>query len=133
MERTLKSLVLIRAKHLAESVTTSMLLIDAEGNLVFYNEAAEALLGTPFTDVGQVPASEWQAQFKVRGRHDEPAPLQSMPGWQDLLGERPGIGHVKLTTLDGRDLFLAVCAFPLFTSQQQFDGALVIFWEEEQE
>lgn len=132
MERTLKSLVLIRAKHLAESVTTPMLLIDAEGNLVFYNEGAEAQLGTPFTDVGQVPAAEWQTQFRVRGRHDEPAPLQSMPGWIDLQGERPGIGHVRLTRLDGSDLFIAVCAFPLFTSQQQFDGALVIFWPEDE-
>lgn len=131
LERTLKSLVLIRAKHLAESVTTPMLLIDAEGNLVFYNEAAEALLGAPFTNVGQVPASEWQAQFKVRGRHDDPAPLETMPGWADLQGERPGLGHVRLTTMDGTDLFIAVCAFPLFTSQDQFDGALVIFWTED--
>ena len=132
MERTLKSLVLIRAKHLAESVTTPMLLIDAEGNLIFYNEGAEALLGTPFSDVGSIPASEWQAQFHVRGRDDAPFPLESMPGWIELQGERPGIGHVRLTTLDGTDHFIAVCAFPLFTAQRQFDGALVIFWKEDE-
>lgn len=132
MQRTLKSLVLIRAKHLAESVTTPMLLIDALGNLVFYNEAAEEVLGAPFTEVGQKPATEWQAQFKVRGRRDEPAPLESMPGWMDLRGARPGTGHVRLTTLEGTDIFIAVCAFPLFTSQHQFDGALVIFWTEDE-
>ncbi len=90
------------------------------------------MLGTPFSDVGSIPASEWQAQFRVRGRDDTPFPLESMPGWIELQGERPGIGHVRLTTLDGTDHFIAVCAFPLFTAQRQFDGALVIFWKEDE-
>jgi PAS domain-containing protein len=132
IERSIKSLVLIRAKNLAESVTTPMLLIDAIGNLIFYNEAAEALLGTPFTDVGNIPASEWQDKFKIRARDDSPAPLERMPGWIDLVHERPGLGHLRITTLEGNDLFIAVCAVPLFTAQRQFDGALVLFWEEEE-
>jgi PAS domain-containing protein len=132
MERTLKSLVLIRAKHLAESVTTPMLLVAADGTLVFYNEAAEALLGTPFTDVGQMPAGQWGERFNVRDRHDEPFPLEAMPGWMELQKERPNLGHVRLTSQDGTDRFLAVCAFPLFTSQQQFDGGLVLLWEEDE-
>lgn len=131
MERALKSLVLIRAKHLAESVTTPMLLVDANGNMVFYNEAAEMVVGRAFNDVGPVPAADWQERFRVRARDDSPAPLEKMPGWMDLKGERPGLGHLRLTTIEGRDLDVAVCAFPLFTSQHQFDGALVIFWEED--
>ena len=130
IERSIKSLVLIRAKNLAESVETPMLLIDAAGNLVFYNEGAENLLGTPFTDVGNVSSSEWEEKFKIRARDDKPAPLERMPGWVDVTHERPGLGHVRITTLDGRDLFIAVCTVPLFTAQDQFDGALVLFWEE---
>ena len=44
MERAIKSIALIRAKHLAESVTTPVLLADGEGNMIFFNEAAEELL-----------------------------------------------------------------------------------------
>jgi PAS domain-containing protein len=132
LERSLKSLVLIRAKHLAESVTTPMLLIDADGNLIFYNEAAELRLGQSFADLGTMPVSEWQEKFRVRGRDNAPFPLDAMPGWIELQKERPGVGHVRFTTMDGRDLFIAVCAFPLFTSERQFDGALVFFWEEEE-
>jgi PAS domain-containing protein len=131
-ERTLKSLVLIRAKHLAESVTTPMLIIDASGTIVFYNEAAGALFDASFNDVGQLTANEWQARFNVRDRYDEVFPLDAMPGWVKLQKERVDIGHVRLTTLDGTDKFLAACAFPLFTSQQQFDGGLVLFWEEDE-
>jgi PAS domain-containing protein len=131
VERSLKSLVLIRAKHLAESVTTPMLLVAADGTLVFYNEGAEALFGKPFSDVGQMPAGDWGKQFNVRDRHDNPFPLEAMPGWMELQTERPTLGHVKLTTARGEDLFLAACGMPLFTSQQQFDGGLVLMWQEE--
>jgi PAS domain S-box-containing protein len=130
LERTTKSLVLIRAKHLAESVTTPMLLLDAEGNVVYFNEAAESALGLRYTEVGQIPVSEWQERFKVRARDGSPFTLDTMPGWGDVRNERPGTGHVRLTTADGREPLLAVCAVPLFTSQDQLDGALVLFWEE---
>jgi PAS domain-containing protein len=134
MERTLKSLVLIRAKHLAESVTTPMLLVAADGTLVFYNEAAEGLFGTPFTEVGQMPAADWGTKFNVRGRDHQPFPLEAMPGWIEMQGsDRPTTGHVRLTTLDGTDRWLAVCAFPLYTSQQQFEGGLVLLWQEDEE
>ena len=133
MERTLKSLVLIRAKHLAESVTTPMLIIDANGTIVFYNEAAGVLFEIPFNDVGQLTANEWQTRFNVRDRHDNVFPLDAMPGWVKLQKERVDIGHVRLTTIEGNDKFLGACAFPLFTSQQQFDGGLVLFWEEDGE
>jgi PAS domain-containing protein len=133
VERSLKSLVLIRAKHLAESVTTPMLLVASDGTLVFYNEGAEALFGTPFTEVGQMPAKDWGVRFNVRDRHDNLFPIEAMPGWMELQSERPTLGHIKLTTAGGDDLFLAACGFPLFTSQQQFDGGLVLMWEEETE
>jgi PAS domain-containing protein len=131
MERSAKSLVLIRAKHLAESVTTPMFLTDASGHLIFYNEAAEVLMGKPFTDVGVLTTSEWRETFNIRNRDGSPFPLEAMPGWMELQGERPTLGHFWLTAFDGTDHFLAVCAFPLFTAQRQFDGALVLFWEDE--
>ena len=130
MERALKSLALIRAKHLAESVTTPMLLTARDGTLIFYNEAAEVMLGVPFADVGPLGASAWRDRFDVRGRTGEPFPLEAMPGWLELQTERPGTGHVVLRRSDGSDLVLAVCAFPLFTAQRQFDGALVLLWKD---
>jgi PAS domain-containing protein len=130
VERALKSLVLIRAKHLAESVTTPMFIIDNDGNMIFFNEAAEVKVGRAFADVGQIPVAEWQEQFKVRELDDTPAPLESMPGWFQLQKERPGLGELMFTTFDGRDLRIAVCALPLFSGEDQFEGALVLFWED---
>jgi PAS domain-containing protein len=131
VERALKSLALIRAKHLAESVTTPMLLTDREGTLIFFNEAAEVMLGVPFSDVGPLGPQGWQKRFDVRGRDGSAFPLEAMPGWLELQTERPGTGHLVLRKADGADIVLAVCAFPLFTAQRQFDGALVLFWQDE--
>lgn len=133
MERALKSLALIRAKHLAESVTTPVLLADGEGNMIFFNEAAEVLLGSQFADTGPLPADDWQTRFRVRARDDSHFPLEEMPGWIALQGERPGLGHLRFTTLDGIDRFIAVCAIPLFAQAAQFEGAMILFWEEEQD
>lgn len=131
MERTLKSLVLIRAKHLAESVTRPSFLADNQGDLIFYKEAAEVLLGRAYADAGPMPASEWADIFDVRDRDGAPFPLEKMPGWIALQQHRPNLGHLQFTALDGKDRFIAVCAIPLFATPEQFEGALIIFWEDE--
>ena len=45
-----KSLPLILARELAANLATPMFLIDENGNLVFYNDAAELLIGKPFSE-----------------------------------------------------------------------------------
>ena len=123
--------MLIRAKHLAESVTTPMFLADAEGNLIFYNEAAEALLGKPFVDKGSLSPADWQRSFDVRDRDDHPFALESMASWMSVQNEQPSLGHIKFSSADGTDHLVATCAFPLFTEQERFEGALILFWRDQ--
>ena len=52
-----------------------MFLIDATGTLVFYNEAAELLIGRPFAELGEIPALEF-GEVKVGA---PPPPLPSHP------------------------------------------------------
>lgn len=130
MEGTLKSLVLIRAKHLAESVTTPAFVADAQGTLAFFNEAAEGLLGRSFSSVGPLPADEWRDAFDVRNRDGTPFPLEAMPGWMALRRSEPTIGHLRFRAGDGGDRFVAVCAIPLFSGADRFEGALLVFWSE---
>lgn len=129
---TLKSLVLIRAKHLAESMTTATFLADGDGSLIFFNEAAELLVGRTFNDVGPLSAAQWQESLNVRSRDGSPLPLEAMPSWMAVQRQRPDLGHVRFTALDGNECFIATCAIPLFAPPDRFEGALVIFWEEEE-
>ena len=46
------SLPLILARELASNLATPMFLLDTRGMLVFYNDAAELVIGKPFAEVG---------------------------------------------------------------------------------
>src|SRR5712692_10134047 len=56
-----KSLPLILARELASNLATPMFLIDAKGTLVFFNEAAELLIGRTFAELGEISALEFGA------------------------------------------------------------------------
>ena len=53
-----KPLELILARNLLTSLSTPALLVDHEAVLVFYNEAAAAVLGRSFEDAGRMTAEQ---------------------------------------------------------------------------
>ena len=61
-----KPLELILARNFLTSLSTPAFLVDESGALVFYNEAAGALLGISFEESGRMPAAEWS--HSQRGR-----------------------------------------------------------------
>ena len=66
--RPQKHLALIIARELASQLATATFIADAAGNLVFYNEAAEEILGRTFAEAGTMSADGWTSQFLPRGR-----------------------------------------------------------------
>ena len=57
------SLPLILARELAANLATPMFLIDASGTLVFFNDAAELVIGKSFGELGEVSALEFGAML----------------------------------------------------------------------
>ena len=57
--RTQPDLVLIVARSFATKLATPTLIIDARGDLVYFNDAAAEVLGRSYLDVGSLPASRW--------------------------------------------------------------------------
>ena len=53
-----KSLPLILARELAANTATPLLVVDPVGTMVFYNEAAEKLLGQSFAHSGELPRGQ---------------------------------------------------------------------------
>ena len=45
-----QNLILILARDFASRLATAVFLVDADGTVVYYNEAAERLLGTKFVE-----------------------------------------------------------------------------------
>ena len=55
------SLPLILARELASNLATPMFLLNQDGMLVYFNDAAEQIIGKPFAEVGVIDAMEFGA------------------------------------------------------------------------
>jgi PAS domain-containing protein len=126
-----KNLVLILAREFASKLATPAFICDADGRLVYYNEAAEEITGTTFAEAGEQPLDEWTQTFAPRDASDEPLPPERRPVGITLAGRRPAHAGFRITGLDGRERDIAVTAFPLFAHADELVGVVALFWEQE--
>jgi PAS domain-containing protein len=127
--RQQKNLVLILAREFASKLATATFIADAEGNLVFYNEPAEAILGRTFAEAGDIRAEEWASLFKIEELDGTPVPLEKNPGGVALLERRPAHRELRITGLDGVTRTISATAFPLLARSEELVGMVAIFWE----
>ena len=125
-----KHLVLILAREFASNLATPMLIIDAEGRLVFFNEAAERVVGGPFAEVGEMPLEDFAASVTPRSQGADPFPPEKRPTRIALAERRASHEEMWITGRDGVDRHVAVTAFPLFAHADEFIGVVAIFWLE---
>lgn len=128
-EREQKSVVLILARELAANVATPTLVTDAVGTMVFYNEAAERLLGQSFRKSGELPAESWRAVVAPEGVDGSPIPYEELPLVVALTDRQPSHRDVMITGFDGVKRKLAATAFPLIGNGGKLAGAVTIFWK----
>jgi hypothetical protein len=125
------NLVLILARGLASSIATPMFLVDPEGNLVYYNEPAEEILGQSYAESGELSLQEWGTMFypeePVTGEKLSP---EDLPLAVALSKHQPAHRTMAITGRDDVRRTIAVTAFPLFARTDEFVGAVSIFWEE---
>jgi PAS domain-containing protein len=131
-ERQQKSLVLILAREFASKLATATFVANADGELVFYNEPAEEILGRTFSQAGEMAADEWTALFRPETLAGEPMTLGQLPSGIALLEREPAHDVFRITGLDGRKRIVSVTAFPLFAHADQFVGMFSVFWERPQ-
>jgi PAS domain-containing protein len=123
-----KELVLILARAFASNLSTPTLLTDAAGNLVFYNEAAEAAVGRRLSETGETPLDDWITAFEPRTADAEPLAAERRPSRIALEERRPAHLRYLVTSADGVEREIEVSAFPLFAHTDEFVGVIVIFW-----
>jgi PAS domain S-box-containing protein len=128
-----KHLVLILARELLSNLATPALVADDEGQLVYYNEAAEEIVGRSFAETGEMPVDEWTATFQPRTENAQPLPPGSRPVRTALDEHRPSHVRFVITSWDGKEREVGVTAFPLFAQADEFVGVVGIFWREPSE
>ena len=125
-----KHLALIIARELASQLATATFIADADGDLVFYNEAAEKVLGRTYAEAGAMPASEWPSLFRVEDPDGAPLPLEKLPGGIALAEKRPAHARICIVGLDGQRRMISVTAMPLFAHPTDVVGMVAFFWED---
>ena len=119
----------ILARHLAENLALPMFIVDPLGNLIFFNEPAEAVLGLRFGDTGLMPASEWSTMFEPGDKDGEPVPPGELPLVIAMTQSHPSHKQFWIRGLDGELRQIGLTAFPLIGQSGQISAAVAIFWE----
>jgi len=122
-------LVLILARNLVASVTVAAFVTDAEGAVVFYNDAAGELLGRRFEETGRLTREEWRSIGPVDAEGhplDTDAPLTTA-----IKQNRPRHERFRICTDERGVVMVETSAFPL-TAPDGFHGAVVVFWPAEE-
>lgn len=132
MASTGRPLQLILARNLMASLHTPAFLIDAPGQIVFFNEAAGAVLGQRFEETGPLPVEEWTTKFGPFDDEGRPLGYGEIRLTQALRGNHAAHARMRIRSAQGTEHRIEVSALPI-QGDDGFEGAMVFFWPEPDE
>jgi PAS domain-containing protein len=124
---TQRPLELILARNLLSALSTAAFLVNQPGEIVFYNEAAGALLGRRFEDRGTMSAQEWVEEFGPVDDAGDPIPIDQQPLTAALRRNRPAHTRHRIRSFGGGEHTVEVSGIPVIGADG-FQGAMVLFW-----
>lgn len=123
------SIEIILNRQLADCLSMPAFLTDTVGNLIFYNEAAEKLLGSRFEDTGEMKVETWSTIFKQQDDDGNLIDPESLPLVRTLRDQSPHHKTFWIVSMLGKAEKISVTAFPIIGRAGNFLGAVAIFWE----
>ena len=129
MEPAQKPLELILARNLLTSISTPSFLVDGRGTMVFYNEAAAAVLGRSFEEAGQMTAPEWTSAFGPLSSDGSPLDFDEVSLTKAIRQGRPAHGRFRIRTASNPEQPIEAAAFPIVANNEgASSGAMILFW-----
>lgn len=119
----------ILCRHLASHLQTPIFIIDPEGNLIFFNEPAESILGRRFAETGTMSAREWSTAFQATDENDLPVNPDELPLSIALTERRPVHRRLWIVGFDNVQRCIETTSLPLIGQADRFVGAVAFFWE----
>lgn len=124
-----KSIELILFRQLANYLVTPVFIVDPDGNLIFFNEAAEKILGFKFSEAGEMPAEEWSVVFEPKHRDGSLIPPEKLPLFITYTQHRPAHDNFYIVNLQGKMWHIEVFTLPIINQIGDFLGAVAFFQE----
>lgn len=107
-------------------ISLAAVLVDIDGALVYYNDAAGEVIGSRFEERGRIPRAEWSAELGPVDDQGRPVPIEELPLTSALRDGSPGYARFFIR-VDGGLLEIVAGTLPLVGPTGN-NGALVIFW-----
>lgn len=123
------SLPLILARELASNLATPMFLVDDRGMLVFFNDAAELVIGKTFAEHGPIDALEFGAVLDMKTLDGELISRRFSPAGIAFAERRPSHQEMLVTGYDDIERAVQATAYPLVGRNGELHGVMVVFWE----
>jgi PAS domain-containing protein len=124
-----KEIEVILARQLAEYLALPIFIVDPNGDLLFYNESAEQILGSRYDETGPMSANQLAGIFRTVDQDGSPMKSDDLPIVKALVQRQPAHGTLWIEALDGGLRKIAVSAFPMIGQANRFLGSIAIFWE----
>jgi PAS domain-containing protein len=129
---TQRPLELILARNLLSTLSTPAFLVNQPGDIVFYNEAAGALLGRRFEESGTMTAQDWLDAFGPFDDDGNAIPLEQQPLTQALRRNMPGHSRHRIRSLAGGGEHLVEVSGVPVIGNDGFLGAMIFMWRAEE-
>jgi PAS domain-containing protein len=120
---------LILTRQWASYLAVPVWVMGESGDLLYYNESAELVLGRRFDEAGEMPGDELASIFQTTAEDGSPLRSDELPINIALLKRRPAHLRHRFRGLDGFWRLVDVAAFPLEGQGGRQLGAVAIFWE----
>src|SRR6476469_8936850 len=126
---TQREVEVILTRQLASYLAVPIFVVDPDGNLIYYNEPAERVLGRRFEETDAMPVEEWTTIFTPTDQAGALIPGADVPLMIALTEHRPRHGSFWIGGMDSVPRHIEVSAFPLIGQADRYLGAMAIFWE----
>jgi PAS domain-containing protein len=124
-----KAVEIILMRQLASYLAMPIMLFDPAGNLLFYNEPVETIIGRRFDETGEIPLEEWYGIIELTAEDGSPLPLEARPLVIALQTQQATHRAVWFKKSDGSRAQIEITAFPLEGQGARRLGVVAILWE----
>lgn len=121
---------IILNRQLADCLSIPVFITDTLGNLIFYNEPAEEILGKRFEETGEMPVEEWSTVFKPFDNDGNSMDPQELPLVKTLSEQLPYHKSFQILNLKEKMQQISVTSYPIISRAGNFLGAVAIFWKQ---
>jgi PAS domain-containing protein len=124
-----REIEIILLRQWASHMSLPIWVAGLDGDLVYYNEPAEELLGVRYDEAGTMPLADLTKVFQIEAPDGSPISMEEFPLAVALQEGRPCHARLRYCGLDGAWRDVEVTAFPFEGEGRRPLGAVTIWWE----